>query len=434
MAITDHVIMPGSDYEALCNKMRELTGKTDKFTSSQLLEGLSNVKGNVVLVDLTVTENGIYVPAEGIDGYGSVTVNVEKGTSDVDVVYVTFKTYDGATELYKRAVISGNDCMEIVSGGLIDTPVKPSTNTEVYTLSGWALSANGESNANALKNVTENRTVYAAYTASTRYYTVRFYDGSTLLNTMQVAYGATADYTPTKSGYFFNGWQPSNTNITADTDCYAQWSEVPNFVTSSWASIAAVCEAGDAEKYFTLGQRRPFTYVDSGGATISTTLELVAFNHDDLSDGSGKAGITVVAYDVATTNLSYGDAKTFLRNTLLSTLDADLQAVIKSVNKYTAWADGSGETTAEKLWLVGVSEIPDAEPSATYQYYDDGEPFSTYTRRKMKGGTYSTYWLRSYTTTRTKAAVYWSNYTTVRGCLSGATYTTLSGLVFGFCI
>ena len=43
MGLTDEVIMKGSEYEALCDKMRELTGKTDKFTSSQLLEELSNV-------------------------------------------------------------------------------------------------------------------------------------------------------------------------------------------------------------------------------------------------------------------------------------------------------------------------------------------------------------------------------------------------------
>lgn len=57
-------------------------------------------------------------------------------------------------------------------------------------------------------------------------YTVNFYDGDTLLHTVEVAPGGTAEYTPEKEGYIFDGWEPSNANITADTDCYAKWTAV----------------------------------------------------------------------------------------------------------------------------------------------------------------------------------------------------------------
>ena len=64
---------------------------------------------------------------------------------------------------------------------------------------------------------------------SLRTFTVYFYNGSTLLQTAEnVQYGGTATYTgetPAKDGFTFSGWQPSNVNITADTSCYAQFTE-----------------------------------------------------------------------------------------------------------------------------------------------------------------------------------------------------------------
>ena len=47
-------------------------------------------------------------------------------------------------------------------------------------------------------------------------------------------YGETANYTAEKEGFGFDGWQPSNENITADTDCYAQWTENVTFANASW--------------------------------------------------------------------------------------------------------------------------------------------------------------------------------------------------------
>ena len=192
MALTDYVIMPSADYEALCDKTRELTGKTGKLTSSQLVSELANLK---------------------------------TGGTDVDVVYVTFMSHDGYRQLHKRAVVSGNDCMDIVTGGLIDSPVKESSNTEVYTFTGWSTSKNGTADVNALKNVTADRTVYATYTASTRYYTISYYDGESLLKTEKLAYGEMPSYTPQKEGFALTGWQPILSKVTSDAIYYAQWQE-----------------------------------------------------------------------------------------------------------------------------------------------------------------------------------------------------------------
>lgn len=43
MALTDYVIMPGSDYQALCDKIREKTGKTDVIKSGDLATEIEEV-------------------------------------------------------------------------------------------------------------------------------------------------------------------------------------------------------------------------------------------------------------------------------------------------------------------------------------------------------------------------------------------------------
>jgi len=77
-----------------------------------------------------------------------------------------------------------------------------------------------------MKNVTADRSLYAAFTATVRKYTVRFYNGSTLLQTVNnVPYGGSATYTgdepADESGNPFQGWKPEPTSIMGDTDCYA---------------------------------------------------------------------------------------------------------------------------------------------------------------------------------------------------------------------
>ena len=61
----------------------------------------------------------------------------------------------------------------------------------------------------------------------TKYYTVNFYNGDELLQSVSVPQGGNATYTgdePVKEGeYAFTGFVPDGTNITADTDCYAQF-------------------------------------------------------------------------------------------------------------------------------------------------------------------------------------------------------------------
>lgn len=141
---------------------------------------------------------------------------------------VNFYDDSGSTLLKTVTVYDGGDTTYGSSN-----PTKASTAQYSYSFMGWSLTAGGSANANALKAVTADRNVYAAYSKTVRKYTVYFYNGSTLLQTVSnVSYGSGAYYsgdTPEKTGvdfpedYVFTGWSPSNTGITGNTYCYAQY-------------------------------------------------------------------------------------------------------------------------------------------------------------------------------------------------------------------
>lgn len=341
-------LIKGSTLKSIANAIRNKSGATGEIAVSDMASKISEITGG-----------------------GS-------GGSGVDVVYVTFMSHDGATELHKRAVVPGNDCMEVVSGGELETPTKESTAQYDYTFAGWSTEVNGGLNENALKNVTEDRTVYAAYISTLRVFTVRFFDGDTQIGEPQsVVYGGTATQpTVEKDGYILNGWSPSHENITGDTDCYAQWTLHIEFATATWAQIAEVSEAGNAKKYFAIGDKKQITLTDGNTCEV----EIVGFDHDPLtSDASKTAGITVlcsrvpdvlVSGETNRTSLNktqaYGWAdtpfteRTWCNETLYAILlPEDVRSVIKQVNKKYIKFTGASYSTSPSSASKAVAESAD---------------------------------------------------------------------------
>ena len=136
--------------------------------------------------------------------------------------------YDGSTLLYTAVTVYGNTAA--YAGA---TPTKASTAQYSYTFAGWSMTNGGSADSNALKNVTADRNVYAAFTATVRTYTVTWKNGTTTLETdTNVPYGTTPTYngsTPEYTGsgdaadYKFNGWSPAVGAITGDTTYTAQF-------------------------------------------------------------------------------------------------------------------------------------------------------------------------------------------------------------------
>ena len=161
--------------------------------------------------------------AEMRERYPNIRIQYEHTHSNV-----YFYDDSGNTLLKTVTVYDGEDAA--YSGS---NPTKASTAQYSYSFSGWSLTAGGAANANALKAVVSDRNVYAAFTSTVRKYTVRFYNGTTLAQTVsEVPYGSNASYTgdtPAKTDvekpedYEFTGWNPSPNGITGKTDCYAQY-------------------------------------------------------------------------------------------------------------------------------------------------------------------------------------------------------------------
>lgn len=192
--MAEYVVMPKEDYEAACNSIRGKTGKTDLIKSGNLSAEIDSIQ-------------------TGGSGGGSAE----------GCVTVTFM--NGNVELFSRPVYIGDDCPDPITQGRFDTPTKESTAQYNYTYYGWGASDGGAADANILKNITEDKTVYAIFTATVRTYTITFYDedGTTVLATKQVPYGTVPSYTPTKSGKAFDKWTPTLVPVTGNASYTASW-------------------------------------------------------------------------------------------------------------------------------------------------------------------------------------------------------------------
>ena len=149
-------------------------------------------------------------------------------SADERVKYVTFVYEEnGETKEYSYPVISGDTCRDPVTLGLIDKPIKESTAQYTYEHNGWSLTDGGSASASALTNVTEDRTVYAAFEATLRTYTITYLDsdGVKVLHSETKNYGDMPSYTPEKYGYIFSSWTPTIAKVTGDATYTAVWEE-----------------------------------------------------------------------------------------------------------------------------------------------------------------------------------------------------------------
>lgn len=81
---------------------------------------------------------------------------------------VTVTFMNGAEVLFTRPVYIGDDCPDPVTQGRIDTPAKESTAQYEYTFNGWTATDGGVADSTALKNITADKTLYAAYSSAVR--------------------------------------------------------------------------------------------------------------------------------------------------------------------------------------------------------------------------------------------------------------------------
>jgi len=176
-------------------------------------------------------ESGNNLPApvvQGtITGLGTITgswlAQMNARYPDVTITYqhissvLSYYSWDGETLLHTENVADGGN------GTWGGTPTRTSTAQYSYSFVGWSpYTDQSVADPTATQNVGADRSVYAAYTATTRTYTVTWKnaDNTTLETDQNVPYGTTPTYngtTPTYQGETSTGWNPAVGPITGDT-------------------------------------------------------------------------------------------------------------------------------------------------------------------------------------------------------------------------
>lgn len=269
MALTDKLT-------AIADAIRVKTGKTDGMTLEQMPTEIAGIEAGGGS-DITLLENVPFeldfasgdMSFEAPNGYAVKSAIVKKpnalipeniaegveiagiigthagGGSSADVRYVTFM--NGDTVLYKKPVAVGDDCVDVLTKGLISTPTKESDVQYNYTYYGWGASDGGAADANILKNITEDKTVYAIYTSTVRSYTITYLDDDgSVLKTETLVYGDEPPaYAPIKEGYEHIGWNPTLATVTGDANYVAVWKKVEYTVLLPEQSIYPVNSNGN---------------------------------------------------------------------------------------------------------------------------------------------------------------------------------------------
>ena len=291
------------------------------------------------------------------------------------------------------------------------TPQNPTSGGGNFT--GWSP---------AVSTVTGNVTYTASYIPT---YTVRFYNGTTLLDTVTVQKGQNATYsgaTPVNADdatLTFLGWSPNPTNVQGNMDCYAQYQSpiVVEEITDTWEQIMAACANGTAATKYKVGNYKPLDL----GAEGVVNMQIVGKNKDALASGSGNAPLTWVSKELLNTyhkmnpsnsNNAEGtgtiggweksEMRTYLKDTIKPLIPQAVRDSIKTVTKYSDIYDTSATkvanaSTSDDVWIPSAREIFGGTSYETSgPVYTDLFDSAT-NRKKFKIGVSSAnyWWLRS---------------------------------------
>lgn len=267
----------------------------------------------------------------------------------------------------------------------------------------------------------------------------------------------------------FLGWSlngdlvdPTQIVIASDIEFYAVFLEAVSFATDSEETIDYVVEAiknGADPMSF------PYRVGDKRDIQLDTseviTFEIWGIQHDDLSDGSGKAPYTLgmenlleTMYQMSpnnqsNTNVGGWDAS-YMRNTVLPTIFSQLpvfwRSLIKTVTKKASVGERITElqTSEDKLFLFAEEEIMSANSNGVagegtqYEYWrtikngttDPKSPNSERVKCFLEAGTAWVWWLRS--PSLNSAWTFCTIGNNGNGLVNNSGVT--NGVCFGFCI
>lgn len=298
--------------------------------------------------------------------FGQLPTNIHSNVTVVAQYITTYRVrFMNGESVYNEQWIAAGGSATTPSG----TPTKASTAQYSYTFSRWD---------GSYTNITGPVDVIAVYTSTVRKYTVYFYNGSTLLQTVtNVPYGGSASYTgstPVMAGvddpenYVFSGWSPSNTNIQGTTSCYAQYNYIgiEDTITDTWEEIFAAIANGTYATKYSIGDTKLLNLGTEG----TVAMQIIAFDTDDLADGSGKAHITWLSEQLLKTSRRMNPALVAKKTVKFDPAGAyPWSAVDGESNSYESTNAGVGSTTSTGCWKI----TSESAGTLTVSYTQSGE-------------------------------------------------------------
>lgn len=394
-------------------------------------------------------------------GWNDSLENIQKSKSYVASykVHYAVRYYSDDELLYMEYLDYGQSAVDPIKSGKISKPTKESTAQYHYRYSHWD---------SAALNITDFVVIQAVYIETIRSYTISFYNENTLLESHVLEYGMTPEYKsktlPTKlnveypQDYKFLGWTPEISIVEGDTNYYAIFSDSDHLL-DNWTKISNSVLNNTYKDLYPLGilKRDKLTYSD--GTTEDVEFELVGYDHDTLSNGSGLAGMTFLckttlkdkhimnnSQTLNRVGWSESDMRKYLQDTVYPALSSELRSLILPVNKYTSAGGASSSVvdvkmTSDSIWLPSLIEIIDtysnkeiyAAEGSTYEYMVGADENESRSRRMRynTSGYAQRYWTRSPVAHSNNE--YWMISTLGGGIGTYVSYTS-QGVVFGFCI
>ena len=207
------------------------------------------------------------------------------------------------------------------------------------------------------------------------------------------------------------------------------------FENNSWENIAKACRMGIVPNTWAVGDSMT---MDIGG--VAYYVNIIGKNHDNYSDGSGKAPLTFQLADCLATeypmhNIAHNvggwsvvDMRTLTLPAILAELPLSVRSSIREVKKRTADEDEIIRTTDDKLFLLSEIEVfgdrkwSVAGEGTQYAYYKNGNSAVKY----LDG--FPTYWWERSTISVSSFAMVNDS-----GEASNATANYSCGVSFAFC-
>ena len=181
----------------------------------------------------------------------------------------------------------------------------------------------------------------------------------------------------------------------------------PVFSENEWADIIEACHANEVPDEW-VADGTCYKDMDIGGT--SYRIDIIGKNHDDLSDGTGKAPLTFQLHDCYDTIFRMNptitnvggwrdcDMRTRAMPILKALMPAEVQAAIRDVQKKSSAGNQSSsiQTTNDKLFLLSEIEI---FGSTTYSFAGEGTQYAYYqagnSKVKNRSGSAYHWWERS---------------------------------------